>query len=198
METFIVYMHINKMNNKKYVGITHLKPEIRWGKDGNGYKQCPSFWNAIQKYGWNNFEHNILFAGLSKEEACDMEIKLIHDLDLTNHDNGYNLSTGGDMKDGENNPFYGHTHTEEVKEKIRESNRRRVWFEESKDKLRARKRSASQNAKRVMCVETGVIYECMKDAAEETGANLSKMSDVIHGRRKTAGGYHWKLLDDAA
>ena len=41
-----VYIHINKINNKKYVGITSEKdPNKRW-KNGLGYKQ-QIFYKAI-------------------------------------------------------------------------------------------------------------------------------------------------------
>lgn len=44
-----VYVHISP-SNKYYVGITKLKPEIRWGSDGSGYKR-QILWRAVQKYG---------------------------------------------------------------------------------------------------------------------------------------------------
>ena len=46
------------------------EPEKRWGVNGRNYKSSPHFYSAIQKYGWDNFEHNILFTNLTKEEAC--------------------------------------------------------------------------------------------------------------------------------
>ena len=55
------------------------------------------FFNAIQKYGWDNFEHIILEEGLTEEEAVEKEkyyIALWH----TNDDNyGYNLTAGGEI-----------------------------------------------------------------------------------------------------
>lgn len=55
---YSIYIHLNKINDKKYIGITCKKPEIRWA-NGLGYKKQP-FWNAITKYGWDNFEHIII------------------------------------------------------------------------------------------------------------------------------------------
>ena len=66
--TYSVYCHINKINNKRYIGITKDKPVDRWGKDGNGYK-TQVFGRAIEKYGWDNFEHKILFENLSKKRS---------------------------------------------------------------------------------------------------------------------------------
>ena len=58
-EKYYVYSHRNKINNKIYIGITKQNPTVRWGVDGKRYKDSPRFWNAIQKYGWDNFEHEI-------------------------------------------------------------------------------------------------------------------------------------------
>ena len=49
-----IYLHRNKINNKVYIGQTIQPVENRW-KNGNGYKTCSYFYNAIQKYGWGKF-----------------------------------------------------------------------------------------------------------------------------------------------
>ena len=189
-------MHINKINDKKYIGITKDSIEHRSGKNGTNYEKCPYFWKAIQKYGWDNFEHIILFENLTKEEACEKEIALIREYDLCNHELGYNLSKGGDMKNGENNPFFGHTHTEETKNKVRESNKQRIWTEESKQKIRD-KLSGSKNklSKTILCVETNETFGSLKEAATAKRIHYSKISEAANGKRKTAGGYHWKYID---
>lgn len=53
-----VYMHTNNINGKRYIGISQ-NPKRRW-KNGNGYK-TQLFGKAINKYGWDNFTHEILF-----------------------------------------------------------------------------------------------------------------------------------------
>lgn len=93
-DNYSVYMHINKINQKKYIGITKNKPEERW-LNGYGYKK-QAFYNAIQKYGWDNFEHVILFDGLSQSEACQKEIDLISYYKTNNKLYGYNISSGGE------------------------------------------------------------------------------------------------------
>jgi group I intron endonuclease len=41
-------------------------------------------------------------------------------------------------------------------------------------------------------IETGVFYYTLTEASKQTGASLSKVCAVCNGRRKTAGGYHWR------
>lgn len=94
-KSYCVYMHRNKINDKKYIGITCRKPEHRWGKDGNSYKG-QIFKTAIDKYGWCNFEHIILFTGLSAEEAYKKEQELIKLYKSNQKEFGYNLSSGGE------------------------------------------------------------------------------------------------------
>lgn len=91
MENYTVYKHTSP-NGKSYIGITSRKPTIRWA-NGNGYMGQPKFFNAIAKYGWNNFTHEILFSDLTKQEACKIEKELIKKYDSII--NGYNSSEGG-------------------------------------------------------------------------------------------------------
>lgn len=97
---YTVYIHINKINDKKYVGITK-DVSRRWSNNGLEYKK-QVFGKAIEKYGWDNFEHIIIAEKLSKQEACDMEIYLIEKYNTTDRNYGYNISLGGD---GVNKPF---------------------------------------------------------------------------------------------
>lgn len=94
-----VYKHQNKLNGKCYVGITSKTPEQRWGKNGRNYasvsKTHGCFYDAILKYGWDNFTHEILCEGLSQEEACQMERKYIAEYNCK-VPNGYNLTDGGE------------------------------------------------------------------------------------------------------
>ena len=93
---YIVYMHKNKINNKIYIGITYQNTKNRWRKNGLGYKKQKQFYNAICKYGWDNFEHIILFENLTKDEACQKEQELIKKYKSNDRNYGYNLSEGGE------------------------------------------------------------------------------------------------------
>lgn len=97
-KNWTVYMHKNKINGKRYVGITGREPKTRWGQNGKNYKRQLYFWNAIKKYGWNNFEHIILRSNLSEEEANFLERWLIKKYKLKDRNYGYNVVDGGNTK----------------------------------------------------------------------------------------------------
>ena len=67
----MVYKH-TAPNGKVYIGITGFDPKYRW-LNGRGYSMQSVFFNAIVKYGWINFKHEILFTDLTKEDALDKE-----------------------------------------------------------------------------------------------------------------------------
>lgn len=123
---FSVYVHIAP-NNKKYFGITKQNVEDRW-KNGDGYKTQSYFWKAIQKYGWSNFKHIILYENLSREEACRIEQQLIAQHQSNNPKFGYNISSGGE------GPF-GVVRSKETREKLRTANLGKHHSEETKQKI---------------------------------------------------------------
>ena len=81
---------------KVYIGITCQKPEARWGAAGQNYKHCLYFDNAIKKYGWENFSHEILATGLYRSEAARLERKYIKQYHANDPQHGFNLTAGGD------------------------------------------------------------------------------------------------------
>ena len=120
-----VYIHTSP-SNKAYIGITSKDVKDRWGVNGWRYKtQNEHFWRAICKYGWENFEHNILFENLTKEMACKIEILLIALFDTQNPECGYNISPGGDLG------FTGCKLSDEAKQKISEANKGRLVGEKN-------------------------------------------------------------------
>ena len=103
---YSVYLHKNKINNKVYVGQTSNKPQYRWN-NGNGYKDSPLFYNAILKYGWENFEHYILYTNLTLDKANQLEQYLIYRLRSNQRNFGYNILNGGK----------NYSHTQQQKQK---------------------------------------------------------------------------------
>lgn len=112
---YVVYKHTTP-SGKVYIGITKRKPEQRWRHNGNGYKDNEHFYRAIKKYGWGNIKHEIVKDGLTKKQACNLEINLIAKYDATNPRNGYNNSTGGEAGSA------GRRISEETRRKISAAN----------------------------------------------------------------------------
>lgn len=125
MNKFILYEHVSP-NGKRYIGITSKKANKRWER-GSGYKTNTYFYNAIQKYGWDNFEHNILKTDLSKEEACKLEREYISKYKSNQFQYGYNRSMGGEME-------VGWHYNEEQKVKISEATKKAMQDPEIRKK----------------------------------------------------------------
>ena len=220
---YTVYQHKNKINGKIYIGITSQKPEQRWGSQGCNYKSSPHFYSAIQKYGWNNFEHNILFTGLTKEQACLKEQELIKEYDLMNREFGYNSTSGGDifvmneetkqkisqaLMGNQNN--LGHSCSEEKKKKISEAQKGREFTEEHKQKLseaaKNRHVPCSEDKKQILkekshkkpvyCEELAKVFESVQECGRQLGIPATNISKLCNGRGKTLKGYHLIYYND--
>ena len=111
-----IYIHRNKINNKCYIGQTYQNPKDRWGSNGSTYKTNPYFWRAIQKYGWDNFDHIILpevYNNLDElNKAEEYYIMKFNSLSP----NGYNNKTGG----------YNRVYSEEFRLKLSKSHKGQV------------------------------------------------------------------------
>lgn len=89
-----IYVHTNKINGKKYVGKTIQEPSRRF-RNGESYKSCTNFYRAIMKYGWSNFDHEVIFTVLDISQMNNIEEHFIKSLN-TLAPNGYNLVTYDD------------------------------------------------------------------------------------------------------
>lgn len=154
-----VYKHTNKVNGKVYIGQTCEKPEKRW-KNGKAYTGSVHFYAAIQKYGWDNFEHEVLFTNLTWEEANQIEIELIKYYDSTDPKKGYNIRSGGsngtfskesrermseahkgkripeEIRKKMSESHIGYKHTEEARQNMSKAQKGRIVTEEHKRKIR--------------------------------------------------------------
>ena len=153
---YCIYVHTSP-SGKMYVGQTGTSLKHRWRngagylykyKDRDEYKQ-PAFAHAILKYGWENFEHEIIASNLTKKEADKFEKLLIEKLDTMNPNYGYNCVGGGnsgnfseetrrkisESNKGEKHHMYGKHHSEETKRKISESHKGLKPSDETRKKL---------------------------------------------------------------
>lgn len=176
-----LYVHISP-SGKKYYGITKQKVEYRWN-NGKGYKPKKNkdgelkgniyFWNSICKYGWDNFEHIVLFDNITEEEAKLMEKMYIALYDTTNEDKGYNGTFGGEG-------VSGYKHSEESKKKISES----------------QKGENNHKSTKIYCVELDRYFDTVIEASKIIGCCRQSISKVLNGKYKTAKGYHWIYAED--
>ena len=194
---FVVYKHISP-SEKVYIGITCQDAEKRW-QNGYGYRYNTHFYRAIQKYGWSNFKHEILFEELTEEEAKLMEQMYIALYDTTNQNKGYNLTKGGDgtigyrhslearfkMKKNNSRYMLGKHHTKETKEKLSKLNKGKSLTEETKRKLSEshKGKCLTEETKKKISMNNGKSM-LGKHHTKETKEKLSKSQKERFKREK--------------
>jgi group I intron endonuclease len=120
--TSVIYCATNKINGKQYIGYTeNLKKRIQLYR--SAAKTCKTqrkFYNAIQKYGIDNFTWEIIYESWDNKNCLSViEMLLIKEFDT--YRNGYNSTPGGECNPhyGKDNGMFGKTHTAEVKQMLR-------------------------------------------------------------------------------
>lgn len=57
-------------------------------------------------------------------------------------------------------------------------------------------RRKSKYTKKVICIETNIIYPSAVEAYNDTNICFTSIHKVCHNKRKTAGGLHWKYIKE--
>lgn len=151
---YCVYKHTTP-SGKSYIGITMNDPQRRWGH-GTNYRTNKYFSNAIKKYGWENISHEVIYQGLTKEEACEKEKELIAKFRTCERDHGYNLTSGGES----------YEFPEEVKDRLKGP---RLLSEEQREELAKRGR---------------IIAEKYLKGRTPTKEQIAKMAESKKGKKQ--------------
>jgi group I intron endonuclease len=145
-----IYIHINRTDGKCYVGQSKNLIK-RWHPKLHAYRNNPHLYRALKKYGWEGFDHLIVFQQeCTQEELNSLERLWIVTLNTRVSCFGYNLRAGGHRGEfsketrtkmskshkslvGKLNSFYGKKHTKETSQTIREwhlANGSKLWTPE--------------------------------------------------------------------
>lgn len=195
MDIIEIYGIYNLVNGKMYIGQTKQGYRKRFTQHKSPTDGSPLLRKAIAKYGRDNFTCELLDVAYNREDANAKEMAWIGALKTYKKENGYNLSMGGafgnfnedtlakmsESHKGKNNHFYGKHHSEESRRRMSEAKKTMYT------------KGNHPRAKKVICVETGKVYDCIKSAELDTGACSRHIGQVANNKygRKTAGGYKW-------
>lgn len=162
---FCVYMH-KFPNGKMYIGITSKKPKSRW-KNGNGYSKGhqSAMYNAIQKYGWDNIEHIVLYENLTESKAKEKEMELIKKYNTYVHSkntNGYNMTLGGEGA-------LGHKSTEKI-------------IKANRDRMLGKRGDLCCNSQSVIC--DGIRYESIIQFCEKNNLGRAMVESWLKGKHR--------------
>ena len=186
---FLVYKATNIINGKFYVGVTkngliarskaHLDDAIR--KTGN----CWKFHNAIRKHGVDSFYWEVLETPSSFEEMMRREFELIKQLKPE-----YNICYGGRGAPG---AMLGKKHTDETKKRLREYGLANIDLFKKYQHL-----GPNSLKKKVVCLNTGEIFESTVVAAREKKVNQICLLSICnrHHHRKAVGGLVFRYFGD--
>jgi group I intron endonuclease len=130
-----IYKITNRKSGKIYIGkTTHNNPITRWKKHIASFKEtkggCPALRDAVRAYGIDAFMFEVLI--ICFDEDCNRwEREYIKKFDCM-VPNGYNILEGGQGGAG----FRGKTHSEDTRERLRETSKAYFMNAENVERVR--------------------------------------------------------------
>lgn len=150
----IIYKVTNKINEMVYIGQTIYSLEHRkQGHEKDARRQdrpTVRFHNALLKYGYENFEWEVLKECTTQEELDYYEDYYIKEFNSMDKNIGYNLKSGGKL---------GVVYTEETRAKIGETTKLKWQNTECAEKMREGLRKGTETVKQ-RALENFVDFEC--------------------------------------
>lgn len=193
----VIYKGTCLINGKVYIGIT-TKGLVHRVNNHNRTSRVSNrnskIYNAIKKYGKDNFIWNEL-EYCNESELEEREVFWIKYFDSFN--NGYNSTTGGERrkelsKESRCKMSIGHKGQPGWNKGLKLG----PLSEETKVKLRIaainaikQNRESQKNRKKIRCIETGIIYDSIRDCNNKTGISRLSLSRQLRGIYHSAGGY---------
>lgn len=169
-----VYIHTSP-SGKVYIGQTN-NPKRRWNH-GLGYRGTPHLKAAIDRYGWDSFQHEVVAEHLTQDEANALECILIEKYQATDPSFGYNIQSGGRSAGG--------------------------MSPEAKERMAASKRGAnSPNARPVTSFDLSghrlLDFDCVSSAAQHYNIRRSTLLTSLSKGRGTCGGLIFHYSENVA
>jgi len=209
----VIYLILNLIDAKVYIGqSTSFFKRYAYYRTCNCKKQ-KYLYNAIQKYGLENFTIEIIDCAQNLDVLNFLENFYIKTLKANDRRYGYNIREGGNgggptaletkIKIGISNtgkectPEHrakisianvGVKKSKEHIEKVRKANIGKKRTKEHKFKLRLAKLSKpSNNRRKIICITTGEIFNSLEDASLKYNIPKSNICKCCRGKRKYAG-----------
>ena len=95
----------------------------------------------------------------------------------------------------------GYKPSEETRNRISKANKGHKTSKETRNKISKankgkRMSENNHNSKKIICIESGRVFDCISDALEFMGKDRrnSAIGECLKGRTRTAYGYHWEYL----
>jgi group I intron endonuclease len=207
---YIVYKISNSVNNKIYFGVTQQELKVRWQQHKcNSNKKSYHLYNAIKKYGFKNFNIEVVFEANSKKEMLEKEIELIVLHKSNDRLFGYNNSTGGEssrkgckltQEQKDKISKYQKTrkrtpHSQETKLKIGMANKNNIISDSHKLAIsKAKKGKPALNKKKII-LNNEFVFSSLTDASNKTGVSITSISNNLNGLSKTTKIGIWRIYE---